>query len=83
MNRFYAVTDRIAAFSLMAFLAIPDLLATTKVLATQPWESSADVPRPWAAAPASGNSKSVSMNAPAAPAAATLTFDEAHSAVSQ
>jgi hypothetical protein len=36
MNRFYAVTDRIAAFSLMAFLAIPDLLATTKVLATQP-----------------------------------------------
>ena len=80
MNRFYAVTDRIAAFSLMAFLAIPDLLATTKVLATQPWESSADVPRPWAAAPASGNSKSVSMNAPAAPAAATLTFDEAHSA---
>jgi YD repeat-containing protein len=80
MNRFYAVTDRIAAFSLMAFLAIPDLLATTKVLATQPWESSADVPRPWAAAPASGNSKRVSMNAPAAPAAATLTFDEAHSA---
>ena len=80
MNRFYAVTDRIAAFSLMAFLAIPDLLATTKVLATQPWESSADVPRPWAAAPASGNSKSVSMNASAAPAAATLTFDEAHSA---
>ena len=51
MNRFYAVTDRIAAFSLMAFLALPDLMATTKVLAQRPWEASADIPYMSASAP--------------------------------
>ena len=51
MNRFYAVTDRIAAFSLMAFLALPDLMATTKVLAQRPWEASSDISYMSASAP--------------------------------